>query len=167
MLTIWKFARYRAKYGVPIGGRAYDITKMTEADRKKYSLLEPPAPPKPAAGTKDVGDPKRFMTVCQPSWDRESEDESDEEGEGNQCDFGETCFCRKLATQNPEHIWVFSSAGIKAYQNFMIEKDNRNPNEFDMYMYNDYKGHGLREVLQNQASRDRYLYCFVRGKLTF
>ncbi|KAK3305734.1 uncharacterized protein B0T15DRAFT_575016 [Chaetomium strumarium] len=118
----------------------------------------------------------QFVCLCQPPFsngDDEDDDEDDEEEEEDEdadkengpaepdgdeqgekekrpkCDGGKTCLCDKPAELHPDHMWEMSRAGkIK----FFLQRTNfalRDPDNFNMYTFNDHAGYGVLEMLQN------------------
>lgn len=89
--------------------------------------------------------------------DEDEDDESEGEGDGepketdgfSPCDFGKTCLCEKLVEEHPDHPYSFSRGGIQKFTTTSILCDLRNPDTFEMYIYNDFYGYGLMEVVGN------------------
>ncbi|KAJ5605549.1 hypothetical protein N7510_008330 [Penicillium lagena] len=84
--------------------------------------------------------------------DNEEEPASDEEDEDeveDTCDDGKTCLCGKSAAEHPDHPWVFTFAGRHKFFSSMLQLSLRNPDCFDMYVYNDSYGWGIMEVVEN------------------
>lgn len=65
------------------------------------------------------------------------------------CDGGKTCLCHKPATEHPGNIWTVSRAGFQKFITSTIQGDLRCPDLFNMYVYNDYHGYGIVQVVQN------------------
>jgi hypothetical protein len=111
-----------------------------------------------------------YICICAVPWDRSEDDDDDEEesdeedddeeddAEGNgttkkpkksACDGGETCICQKPAAEHPDHKFILTRAG---FYNFLTQRTMtqlRCPDLFGMYIYNDYFGYGILEVLEN------------------
>ncbi|KAJ5368896.1 uncharacterized protein N7496_008656 [Penicillium cataractarum] len=87
--------------------------------------------------------------------DEDGEDEGEGEGEPKKtddlppCDGGKTCLCQKPIEEHPDHPYSLSLGGIQKFTTTSILCDLRNPDMFDMYLYNDFYGYGLVEVLGN------------------
>lgn len=86
--------------------------------------------------------------------EEEEEEEEDEETEGKEtpstkCDGGETCLCDKLAADHPNHPFIFSKAALQKLSAYTIMMDLRNPDNFDMYTFNDHCAYGAIEMMQN------------------
>ncbi|KAL4960727.1 uncharacterized protein BDV14DRAFT_138685 [Aspergillus stella-maris] len=80
----------------------------------------------------------------------ENEDENDEPREKkDKCDTGKTCMCHKLAADNPEYPITVTAAGYQKFITQMIHTDVRCPDFFSMYVFNDFQGYGILEVLEN------------------
>ncbi|KAM3504990.1 hypothetical protein MY10362_003225 [Beauveria mimosiformis] len=97
--------------------------------------------------------PPLFERPISSFWD----DEEDEEDDGNSEDKeakqpecgGETCMCNKKAVDHPDYPWVLTMAGKQLYLSQYALATMRDPDNFDMYTYNDHYGYGLIEMLQN------------------
>ncbi|KAI1381065.1 hypothetical protein F4677DRAFT_402022 [Hypoxylon crocopeplum] len=105
-----------------------------------------------------------YMTICPPiqdededdsDEDEDSEDDSDEEEEaetagrdGPRCGK-KGCLCFKPLAENPEHLWLVSHAGYRKYYTQHIHLSLRDPDNFDMYTFNDHAAYGGLEVLEN------------------
>ncbi|OOQ88783.1 hypothetical protein PEBR_11429 [Penicillium brasilianum] len=82
------------------------------------------------------------------TWE-DDEDEGEGDGEPKKtdglspCDFGKTCLCKKLVEEHPDHPYSFSRGGIQKFTTTSIFCDLRNPDTFEMYIYNDFYGYGL------------------------
>ncbi|KAL2867209.1 uncharacterized protein BJX67DRAFT_107911 [Aspergillus lucknowensis] len=87
--------------------------------------------------------------------DEDSEDEEDDEGSGQprpknpKCDDGDTCVCKKSAAENPDHPFTITTAGHEKFMHQLMHTDLRNPDFFGMFVFNDFAGYGILEVLQN------------------
>jgi hypothetical protein len=55
----------------------------------------------------------------------------------------------KPASEYPEHRWVISEKGFEDFCKLEIQADYRNPDNFAMYIYNDFWGYGIQEVIEN------------------
>ncbi|KAI5864088.1 hypothetical protein GGS23DRAFT_562854 [Durotheca rogersii] len=93
-----------------------------------------------------------FVTIC--PLDDDDDDESDTDN-GDRKDPGRTkcgegnCFCLKPVAENPDHPWIISQAGYRKHSTLSILMSLRNPDNFDMYTFNDHCGYGALEVVQN------------------
>ncbi|KAL3490487.1 hypothetical protein BJX62DRAFT_140156 [Aspergillus germanicus] len=88
----------------------------------------------------------------------EDEDEDDEDDEDDnesdkpkkaKCTGGRTCICNKPAAEHPEHPYTVSISGYRKFIDLVAHTNLRSPDAFDMYIFNDYEGYGILEVLQN------------------
>jgi len=70
-------------------------------------------------------------------------------GREPRCDGGKSCLCGKPAADFPDRVWVVSRAGWEKYRTQMKQADLRDPNELDVYTFNDHWGYGMLEVVQN------------------
>ncbi|KAI9367289.1 hypothetical protein BJX61DRAFT_538185 [Aspergillus egyptiacus] len=85
----------------------------------------------------------------------DEEDEEDEDRDADEarpkkakCDGGETCMCNKPAAEHPDHPLVMNDAGRRKFVDQIFHTDIRTPDYFDMYVFNDFAGYGILEVLQ-------------------
>ncbi|KAL6233293.1 hypothetical protein BDW75DRAFT_215624 [Aspergillus navahoensis] len=113
----------------------------------------------------DHADYDTYECLCQArvdgkSADDEDEDEVDEDEEDEEhfndkpkakCDFGKTCMCNKPAEEHPDYPLTISKAGHTKFIDQIVHTNVRNPDSFNMYVYNDFAGYGVWEVLQNLA----------------
>ncbi|KAI8630713.1 hypothetical protein F5Y19DRAFT_32367 [Xylariaceae sp. FL1651] len=86
--------------------------------------------------------------------DGDDDDDDDDNGGGDverlgpRCDR-KRCVCFRPAAANPEHPWVISLAGLRKFNAQFIHASLRDPDNFDMYTYNDHAAYGALEVVQN------------------
>lgn len=118
--------------------------------------------------TRNPGSAWEFVCQCRPIADAdddddedEDEEDEDEEGEGEgegepkkksdrpPCDHGKTCLCTKPSAEHPEHPYTLTLGGIQKFSTTAILCSLRDPDAFDMYIYNDFYGYGLQEVIGN------------------
>ncbi|KAI0879873.1 uncharacterized protein GGS22DRAFT_193854 [Annulohypoxylon maeteangense] len=59
------------------------------------------------------------------------------------------CLCFKPASLNPDHSWVVSKAGYRKYVIQHTHLNLRDPDNFQMYTFNDHAGYGCVEIVQN------------------
>ncbi|KAJ9297984.1 hypothetical protein DTO271G3_4205 [Paecilomyces variotii] len=97
-----------------------------------------------------------FRCQCRPVVGNDDDDDTDEgdedEDEGNEhpsCDHGKTCLCTKPSKDHPDHPYTFSVGGIQKYNTIATMCSLRDPDMFDMYIYNDFAGYGLLEMVGN------------------
>ncbi|RVD80935.1 uncharacterized protein DFL_008819 [Arthrobotrys flagrans] len=85
----------------------------------------------------------------------EDEDEVVEEVEEsanppkNQCDGGRTCICNKLVEEHPDHPWKITVAAKSKFFDQISHCGLRDPDNFQMYTYNDHAGYGTIEAIEN------------------
>ncbi|KAL4778436.1 hypothetical protein BJX76DRAFT_352627 [Aspergillus varians] len=81
----------------------------------------------------------------------EDEDDDDDKPRPNngKCDGGETCICTKPAAEHPEHPFTITVAGYLKLMHQFMHTDLRTPDCFSMYIFNDFSGYGVMEILQN------------------
>jgi len=92
-----------------------------------------------------------FTLLCQPPFPNgDEDDEEDEDEEPKQrCDGGKTCLCSKPAADHPDHPWKLTVAGKTKYFIQHTQCDLRDPDNFEMYTFNDHMAYGVLEVIQN------------------
>ncbi|KAH9984866.1 hypothetical protein F4779DRAFT_632525 [Xylariaceae sp. FL0662B] len=70
-------------------------------------------------------------------------------GDGDDGCGRKNCVCNKPTDENPDHPWVVSQAGYRKFYTQHIHQTLRDPDNFDMYTFNDHAGYGALEVTQN------------------
>ncbi|KAI1099710.1 hypothetical protein F4804DRAFT_321071 [Jackrogersella minutella] len=103
-----------------------------------------------------------FVTLCSPIQDDDDDDEAGEDDEDDKDDDGDDdgtgdgpkcgkkqCLCSKPATENPDHPWLISQAGYRKFYTQNIHLQLRDPDNFDMYTFNDHAAYGGLEIMQN------------------
>ncbi|CCF47840.1 hypothetical protein CH063_04302 [Colletotrichum higginsianum] len=84
--------------------------------------------------------------------DEEDDDDEGDEGEKQpkaKCDGGKTCLCMKPAAEHPDAPFVITNAGYRKLMNQQVHCQVRDPDNFDMYTYNDHYAYGILQVIQN------------------
>lgn len=61
------------------------------------------------------------------------------------------------ATEHKEWNWVIMWNGFKTYMDYRRRANYCDPDRFGMYIYNDWSGYGLMELMEN-------LVCALTGK---
>ncbi|KAI1406953.1 hypothetical protein F5Y13DRAFT_176016 [Hypoxylon sp. FL1857] len=114
------------------------------------------------------GNPEKwysYMTICSPlrEDDEEEEEDDDDDDDDGDDDDEETengardgpkcgkknCVCFKPVRENPDHPWIISQAGFRKYGTQHIHLSLRDPDNFNMYTFNDHAGYGCLEIVQN------------------
>ena len=103
-----------------------------------------------------------FVCQCRPIIGSDDDnddydDDDEEEGEGEPkntdrlppCDNGKTCLCTKSSKDHPGHPYTLSLGGMQKFRMIATLSSLRDPDMFDMYIYNDFAGYGLLEVVGN------------------
>lgn len=90
-----------------------------------------------------------YITFPQPSYSCDPET-SDSEVERIQNE-GEK-YKGQPAEKFPSHLWIISRQAEKLLTKYMIEAAKRDQDSFGMYIYNDWSGYGLQEVIENQLT---------------
>ncbi|KAK2761677.1 hypothetical protein FQN54_001505 [Arachnomyces sp. PD_36] len=109
---------------------------------------------------KDADKAFSFVCFCPPGDDDDDDDDEDEDEESGsskdavdkpkvRCDDGKKCLCHKAAADHPEHAWAATEAGLRKVHNTHIHATLREPDLFDLYIYNDFHSYGIVEVIQN------------------
>ncbi|KAL4803157.1 hypothetical protein BDV18DRAFT_163216 [Aspergillus unguis] len=104
-------------------------------------------------------DLESYICICQSQINARGPDDSDDEDEDEdeevskipKCDAGKTCVCNKPASGHPEHPYTLVTAAYQKFSDQIIHTNVRLPDAFDMYVFNDFAGYGVLEVLQNLA----------------
>ncbi|KAI5779888.1 hypothetical protein DFH27DRAFT_382863 [Peziza echinospora] len=82
----------------------------------------------------------------------EEDDEDDEDGEHKMKDESRLLFPVKDPATGEEICWVLSKAAETIVNNMIDEADKRNPDAHGVYMYNDYYGYALIELMENRIA---------------
>ncbi|KAJ5157323.1 uncharacterized protein N7482_008423 [Penicillium canariense] len=101
----------------------------------------------------------QFVCQCRPIVGSDDDEDVEDEGEGEgepkktdglpPCDRGKTCRCTKPIEEHPDHPYTLSLGGLQKFATTSTLCSLRNPDMFDMHIYNDFYGYGLQEVLGN------------------
>ncbi|KAL9079130.1 MAG: hypothetical protein Q9157_001970 [Trypethelium eluteriae] len=59
------------------------------------------------------------------------------------------CMCGKPLRENPDWTWFTTRKAWQMRDDLKCEADFRNPDYFDMYVYNDFAGYGIQQVIEN------------------
>ncbi|KAJ5788045.1 hypothetical protein N7457_003035 [Penicillium paradoxum] len=84
--------------------------------------------------------------------DEDEEDETDEEElEKRKRDDAEADKETTLepASEHPNEKWIFTNAGISKWMALRQQTSVRDPDNFEMHVYNDYFGYGIMELVEN------------------
>ncbi|CAP61570.1 uncharacterized protein PODANS_4_1747 [Podospora anserina S mat+] len=105
-------------------------------------------------------DPFVFALMCDPpfpSGDSDDEEEDEEETSNNsknkdhgdrpKCDDGKKCYCMQLYDDHPEHPYVFTRAAKSMFVDLSSHCEVRDPDNFEMYTFNDHSAYGALEIL--------------------
>ncbi|KAF2233834.1 hypothetical protein EV356DRAFT_533372 [Viridothelium virens] len=109
-------------------------------------------------------DPFEYITFCRPYYDFERENNLKME-EGKDGVLGEDelwkyyikkskcgeddCMCGKPLRENPDWTWFTTRKAWQMRDDLKCEADFRHPDYFDMYVYNDFAGYGIQQVIEN------------------
>lgn len=126
--------KWLAKNGTALG--------VTAAERKRRDkvLAAPYEAVEEDQGTFD----SEFVCICRPRRDVERAAGSDEEASKSP-----KIPVDAVASAHPEHTWIVTMLGNDRRSWWIHETLRRDPDEFDIYEYNDYRWHGGTEVMQN------------------
>ena len=84
--------------------------------------------------------------------DEEDDDEDDDDEDVvDTCGGGKECLCFKLADDHPEHKWIVTKKGFELQNEWLNQAEKRCPDNFDMYIFNDFYGYGICEVIENMV----------------
>ena len=135
------------------GSKPTGISKISSAkkDPKKAAA-------RTGKGSKTKKGPaeSEWITICRPSFDIKHEsfetEADDEEEYDTPCGNPATCICKKPADESPGHVWVFTREGYSLSDHWYDEQMKRDQDAFGMYIYNDFSGYGVMEVMENQVN---------------
>lgn len=111
------------------------------------------------------------MIFCRPGWDRGSDSEPEDEDEesdpyavvpdatdralGDELDRDghcKDCKCGEPLEKSPNWPWRVTELGWDLLQKWQEEMMNRDQDVQGVYIYNDFTGYGIQEVMENQVS---------------
>ena len=86
--------------------------------------------------------------------DEDVGESSDNEAEGverakQHCGKGSDCMCLRDASAHPSHIWIFTYKGFTTGNEWIIQQEKRNQDNFGVHIFNDWNGYGTSEVMEN------------------
>lgn len=111
-------------------------------------------------------DPYEYIAICRPTSDREREKgiglfeseliipeekwtgEVRREQEENKCG-GKHCICGKPADGYPDHKWLVLRKARLECGHWLRKASYVKPDNFKMYLYNDWEGLGQQEIMEN------------------
>ena len=149
-------AKKRPSTGAKAGGKENGTSNppKTAKQRKKDKVTQkkPSRVPKTADGN-------TWLCICRPhDNDSETDDEDDEStnnpassAEKTVCDGGSgpLCMCRRPADSHPQYDWVMTKRGFEHALHWMREREKRTQENYEVYVFNDFNGYGIQEVLEN------------------
>ncbi|CAG8908551.1 unnamed protein product [Penicillium egyptiacum] len=104
---------------------------------------------------------KAFSYIClgRTPWnnkEHESEDEEDEESieQKKKDDAADDATTLEPASEHPGEKWIFTEAGVAKWIALNRSTDVRNPDNFGMYVYNDFFGYAVMELVENLVDFD-------------
>ncbi|KAH8703881.1 hypothetical protein BGW36DRAFT_414257 [Talaromyces proteolyticus] len=148
-----RYARKRASSGSTAS--ATNISKKSKTGDKSSSSDIPRRDRWSAVSAKGFRSRLRYICICPLPWiGKEDDDEDSVDG----CDKGKSCLCHKPAIEHPEHIWVVSAAGYKKFLALDTLISLRDPDNFQMYTFNDHSGYGVIEAIEN------YILDFIEAE---
>lgn len=81
-------------------------------------------------------------------------DEEDEIADKYQKEFAENkALFLEPAKDHPDYKWVIMWEGYKTFLDYRRRANYCNPDNFGMYIYNDFEGWGLQELMENQVGQ--------------
>lgn len=122
------------------------------ADGKKWVCLCVP----PDMGSEKEQDPDED-TVDFSDEDEDEDVDEDEEVTRDadigpirpRCDGGIRCICKKPAENYPNYTWIVTQKGFELSLEWLSQVQKRYPENFDMYIFDDFNGHRVCEVMEN------------------
>ena len=99
-----------------------------------------------------------YVCIPRPFWDWEEENrKSDSPLDGDKLakKYNKTYKGFRLdrkATSKPDYKWIMMRASHQSLHKGLHDVAKRNPDNFGMYVYNDFEGYGIVEVLENYLS---------------
>lgn len=105
-----------------------------------------------------------WVCGCRPIFDVEAQyEDSEDEEAAEQADTcgSKRCICDQPAEKHPSHPWIFTKAGKAAFTMWYGEQLRRDQDEHGLYIYNDFSGYGVTEVMENQVRRQHLLKHLV------
>lgn len=102
-------------------------------------------------------DGRIWICICRPTEDVAQANEIDEDDEDaieelQTCGGGKKCLCKKPADDYPDHRWIMTKKGFEMTLEWQTEQAKRDQDNFDMYIFNDWSGYGVVEVMEIIAS---------------
>lgn len=86
-----------------------------------------------------------YACIGKPSWAEENDEDRDGDGEQSRLVW------RKPSSEHPEWKWVMLRESFDLLDAAHKDVDKRDPDVFGMYIYNDFLGYGIIEVLENMV----------------
>lgn len=87
-----------------------------------------------------------YACIGRPPW-AEDHDEDDDDEESK-------LVWKKSASEHPAWKWIMLRESFDLLDAAYKDTDNRDPDTFGMYVYNDYLGYGIIEILENMVRLD-------------
>ncbi|KAL9092540.1 MAG: hypothetical protein Q9165_004344 [Trypethelium subeluteriae] len=110
-------------------------------------------------------DPFEYITFCRPYYDYQRENDLKIKEGADDALLGENevwkhynektkcgedgCMCNKPLKENPDWTWFTTRKAWDMRADLQDGADLRNPDNFDMYVYNDFAGYGQQELIEN------------------
>ncbi|KAK0509296.1 hypothetical protein JMJ35_008667 [Cladonia borealis] len=96
-------------------------------------------------------DGKTWICICRPASEtaKEQDLDPDDEDTVDTCGGGKKCLCFRAADDHPEHKWIVTKKGFELMKKWMVQADKRDPDLFDMHIFEDFYGYGICELIEN------------------
>lgn len=109
----------------------------------------------------DKEDPYEYILMTRPPYDLEEENKTKPLGNRLTEEELEQLWEQEsneiphdtLASTKPDHKWVIMRGAWIRFADRMRERTYRSPDSMDMYIYNDFEGYGLLEMIETHVSR--------------
>ena len=145
---------------IVVPGRSAQLASPTSA----ASAAAPPARVVPKVNPKNIRPPLpvpgsiEYVEGITPPFStrnlEDDEDDEDDEADDEDSNKGKSSLMFPVAdpTTGEEIHWVLSKAAETIVEDMMQDADNRNPDAHDMYVYNDFYGYALIEMMENRIA---------------
>jgi hypothetical protein len=92
------------------------------------------------------------MCIAMPFWNKANNDENEDGGESGHQPVG-LQYHGKPASEHPDWEWIVMDETWSIIQEWHRRADYCQPDNFDMYIYNDWFGYGLQELQESLVGR--------------
>ena len=78
---------------------------------------------------------------------------------GKRCGWDKSCVCGRYADANPDESRIVTKKGFELHKEWDLEQFQRDQDMFRMYIFEDWSGYGVCEVMENMV-RNRVI-CYI------